>query len=140
LTRDLGVRIPIPRLQDMFHDNERTIFNAAGGGAIAGHLFGISTPKYEKYQGNNMLYHMTGPTKLRRMRREGLKRMKRQFIHLTNDLSRIRPGRDQAIAIRPAALRQAHLYIYKTKHPNVFLCPGPIPTYLLNFGLIENDI
>lgn len=130
--RDLGSNVAIDRLWTALGNNERVHLSVEGVEATVGHSVG-TPPAYRVYPGNKPMYHMTRPRLLATIRRDGLRSMNRQFIHLTTDVTRTTKDRSQTISMTPAALRAAGLTIYSTKRPRVFLCPGPIPPELLNF-------
>lgn len=68
---------------------------------------------------------------------EGLHQVNGQFIPLPDDVTRTSRDSSQVNSMKPAALREAGLTIHSTKRPQVFLCPGPIPLTLLNFGACD---
>ena len=113
--RKLGDHIPIQQLQRILAENSnRAVISARGVGANCGHTLG-QAPNYDRYTGFQTLYHMTSARNQERIKETGLNRQRRQYIHLTNDRSKSKKGRDRIIQVKPEDLRQNQLKIYKTK-------------------------
>ena len=134
--RDLGgPRVTQGRLQAILRNCQRTFMNAYGAGAVAGHSIGQSPPYTPLLASSpiTILYHATGNRKLPLIKATGLRRMKRGYVHLSRERRAPRRGRNRTVTVDVIEARKLGLTFYQTKHPDVFLCEGPIPPSALKF-------
>nr|XP_039263204.1 probable RNA 2'-phosphotransferase [Styela clava] len=120
--KQFGEWLPQRKLQEILEKGGRVTMSDEGVGAVCGHSKG-ENPEYERYEGNEPLYHMTQKNKIMSILTNGLKKKQRRFIHLTNDPKKIRGKRTERLKIWPTE----DLGIVKTPNSKIFLAPDTIP-------------
>ena len=117
-------------IQSVMQRCDRAITSECGLAAAHGHTKG-TPPQYCKYEGNEVLYHMTTENNARQIMSKGIERMNRRFIHLSKTLAKKSKRRNVVICLKAADLRNKGLVLLQSNVQEVVLCEGPIPPTII---------